>query len=118
MLRVERAETTEAGIDDPQIVIAVPSKLVDVDVAGDMNAGRQIAAVVLARRLELFRHRRHIAIFPDGVGAADSQPSVVGGDAHRFGEGSEVSVQRAVIVSNNDCLTRLIGGNDEAYSES
>jgi hypothetical protein len=51
MLRVERAETTEAGVDDPKLVVAIPRKLMDVDVAGDVNAARQIAGVVLARRL-------------------------------------------------------------------
>ena len=51
MLGVERAKTTEAGVDDPKLVVAVPRKLVDVDVAGDMNAARQIAGVVLGRRL-------------------------------------------------------------------
>ena len=84
MLRVERAEATEAGVDDPQLVVAIPGQLVDVDVAGDMDAARQIAGVVLARRLQLLRHRRHVAILPDGVRATDGQPGWVGDDAHRL----------------------------------
>jgi hypothetical protein len=71
MLGVERAETTEAGVDDPKLVVAIARQLVDVDVAGDMNPARQIAGVVLAHRLQLFRQRRHVAVLPDGVGAAD-----------------------------------------------
>src|SRR4029077_17647083 len=71
MLGVERAEATEAGVDDPKLVVAIPRKLVDVDVAGDMNAARQIAGVQLAHRLQLFRQRRHVAVLPDGVSAAD-----------------------------------------------
>src|SRR5215813_11706349 len=114
MLRVERAETTEAGVDDPKLVGAVPCKLVDVDVTGYVYAARQIACVVLARRFELFRQRRHVAILPDGVGAADRQPIRVGHDTHRLGECSEVSVEPSVIVADNDGLTRLISGNDQA----
>ena len=64
MLCVERAETTEAGVDHPELAGAVPRQLVDVDVAGDMNAAWQIAGIVLAWRLELFRHRRHVAVLP------------------------------------------------------
>ena len=71
MLGVERAETTEAGVDQPELVVAIPRKLVDVDVAGDMNAARQIAGVVLSHRLQLFRYCRHVVVLPDGVGAAD-----------------------------------------------
>ena len=114
MLRVESAETTEAGVDDPKLVVAIPRKLVDVDVAGDMNAARQIAGVVLARRLQLFRQRRHVAVLPDGVSAADRQPGRVGDDTHGLGECSEVSVEPAVIASDDDGLAGLISGNDQA----
>ena len=114
MLRVKRTETTEAGVDDPKLVGAIPGKLVDVDVAGDMNPARQIAGIVLARRLEFFRQRRHVAVLPDGVSAADRQPGRVGDNTHRLGECSEVSIEPAVIVSDDDGLARLISGNDQA----
>jgi hypothetical protein len=117
MLWVERAETTEAGVDHPKLVIAIPGKLVDVDVAGYMNPARQIAGVVLARRLELFRHRRHVAVLPDGVCAADRQPGRVGHDTHWLGECSEMSVEPAVVVADHDGLARLISGNDQAYPQ-
>ena len=118
MIGIERAETAEAGVDDPKLVVVIPSELVDVDVARDMNASRQIAGVVLARRLELFGQCRHVAILPDGVGAADCQAGMIGDDTHGFGECSEMSVEPAVIVSNDDGLTCLISGNDKADPES
>src|SRR5262249_35303747 len=71
MLRVEGAEAAESRVDDPKLVIAAPGKLVDVDVAGDMNTAWQIACVVLARRLELFRQCRHVAILPDSIGTTN-----------------------------------------------
>src|SRR5262245_63636361 len=108
MLRIQRAETTEAGVDDPEFVGAVPGKLVDVDVTGYVYAARQIACVVLARRLELFRQSRHVAILPDGVSAADCQPGCVGDDAHGLGECSAVSVESSVIVACKDGLSRLM----------
>src|SRR5215475_8865745 len=114
MLRVEGTEAAESRVDDPKLVIAVPGKLVDVDVAGDMNTVWQIACVVLARRLELFRQSRHVAILPDGVSAADCQPGWVGDDTHGLGECSEVGVEPAVVVTDDDGLTRLISGDDQA----
>jgi hypothetical protein len=114
MIEVERAETAEAGVDHPQLVVVIPGRLVNVDVAGDMNAARQIAGVVFSRRLEFFCQCRHVAIFPDSVGAADREAIGSSGDAHRFGERSEMGVQSAVVVTDNDRLTRLIGGDDQA----
>src|ERR1051325_10025427 len=71
VLGVESAKTTEASVNHPQLVVDISRELMDVDIASDMNAARQIAGVVLAHRFELFRHRRHIAILPDGVSATD-----------------------------------------------
>ena len=117
MIGVERAETTKASVDHPKFVVAIPCKLVDVDVAGDVNAARKITGVVLSRRLQLWRHRRHVAVLPDGVGAADRQSVVISGDAHRLSKCSEVSVEFAVIVADDDGFTRLISGNDQANSQ-
>src|SRR5262245_35818355 len=114
MLGVERAETTEAGVDDPKVVVAVPCKLVDIDVAGYMNAARQIASVVLPRRLELLRQRRHVAVLPDGIGAADCEPGRVGDDTHGLRECSKVSVEPSVIIADDDGLASLVGRNDQA----
>src|SRR5262249_9856003 len=114
MLGVEGAEATEPGVDDPKLVGAVPCKLVDVDVTGYVYAARQIACVVLARRFELFLQRRHVEIVPDGVGATNGQPGRVGHNTHRLGECSEVSVEPPVVASDDDGLTRLISGNDQA----
>ena len=41
---------------------------------------------MLARRFQLFRNGRHVAVFPDGIGAADRQPIAIGDDAHRLSE--------------------------------
>ena len=117
MLCVEGAETAETGVDDPKLVVAVPRKLVDVDVAGDMDAARQIAGVVLAGRLQFFRQCRHVAVLPDGVSTADCEPGRVGDDAHRLRECSEVSVEPSVIVSDDDGLARLISGDDQTDSQ-
>ena len=114
MIEVERAETAEARVDDPQLVVVIPGKLVNVDVAGDMNAAGQITGVVFSSRLQLFCQCRHVAIFPDSIGAADRKAIGRSGDAHRFGERSEMGVQRAVVVADNDRLTRLISGDDQA----
>src|SRR5262249_53343003 len=114
MLGVECTEATEPAVDDPKLVGAVPRKLVDVDVTGYVYAARQIACVVLARRFELFRQRRHVAILPDGVGAADRQPIRVGYDTHRLGGCSKGGVKPTVVVAGEDGLTRLIGGDDQA----
>src|SRR5262249_14039851 len=114
MLRVEGTETAEASVHHPQLVVSVPCQLMDVDVAGYMNPARQVAGIVLARRLQLFRQRRHVAILPDSVGTTNGQPGRVGDDTHRLGECSEVSVEPSVIVADNDGLTRLISGNDQA----
>src|SRR4030095_9083239 len=114
MLRVERAEATEAGVDDPKVVVAIPRKLVDIDIAGDMNTARQIAGVVLARRLQLFRQRGHVAVLPDGVSATDRQPGMVGDDSHRLRECSEVSIEPAVIVADDNGFARLISRDDQA----
>ena len=114
VLGVERAKTTEARVDDPELVVDISRELMDIDVAGDMNAARQIAGVVLSRRFQLFRHRRHIAILPDGISATDRQPVLIGDDAHRLCECSEVSVERAVVVANDDRFARLISRNDQA----
>ena len=96
---IECAETAETGVDHPEFRVASPRKFVDVDVAGDMNASRQIAGVVFSRRVQFFRHGRHVAILPDRVVAADGQAGVIGDDTHRFGEGSKVRVEPAVIVT-------------------
>jgi hypothetical protein len=117
MICVERAETTEAGVDCPELVLVIPRQLVDIDVASDVNAARKVATIMLSRRLQLLRHRRHVAVLPNSVGAADSQPSMIGGDAHRLGECSEVSIERAVIVADDDGFARLISGNDQANSQ-
>ena len=114
MLGVERAKTAEPSVDDPKLVVDISRELVDVDVAGDMNPPWKIAGVVLTRRFQLFRHRRHIAVFPDGIGAADRQSVLIGDDAHRFCECSEVSVERAVVVAHNYRFARLISRNDQA----
>ena len=117
MICVERAETTETSIDCPKLVLVIPRKLVNIDVAGDVNTARKVASVVLSRRLQFLRHRRHVAVLPNGVGTAYSQPSVVGGDTHRLSKCSEVSIECAVIISHDDRFTRLIRGNDQADPE-
>ncbi len=89
----------------------------DVDVAGDVDAARQIGGVVLAGRLQLAGHGGHVAVVPDGVGAADGQPGGVGGDAHRLVEGAEVGVDRVLVIADEDDLARLIGGNDKTDSK-
>src|SRR5262249_60244367 len=111
--RIARAGTTGAGVDDREFVGAVPGRVVDVDVTGYVYAARQIACVVLARRFELFRQRRHVAILPDGVGAADRQPIRVGYDTHRLGECSEGGREPALVGADDDGLTRLIRGDDQ-----
>src|SRR5262249_56513798 len=103
-----------AGTGEREPVDSDPRKLGDVEAAGSMKAAWQMAGVVLARRFELFRQRRHVAILPDGVSAADCQPGWVGDDTHGLGECSEVGVEPAIIVAGNDGLTRLISGNDQA----
>ena len=114
MVRVERAETTEASVNDPKLVVAIPRQLVDVDVAGDMNSARKIARVVFSCGLQFRRHRRHVAVLPNGIGTADRQPVVVGGNAHRLRECSEVSIELAVVVSDDNRFAGLISGNDQA----
>ena len=117
MLGVERTETAKAGVDQPELVVDVSRQLVNIDVAGDMNSARQIAGVVLSRRLYFLRQRRHIAILPDGISATDRQSIVRRDDAHRLSECSEVSVERAIVTSHDDRFTRLIGGNDQTDSQ-
>ena len=72
---------------------------------------------MFCRRLDFFRHRRHVAVLPNRVGAANRQPIVVGSDAHRLGECSEVGIERAVVAANDDRFACLISGNDQADSE-
>src|SRR6476660_2771526 len=114
VIGVKGAKATEASVDYPQLIVAASRELVDVDVAGDMNPARQIAGVVLTRWVQLFRDRRHIAILPDGVSTTDRQPVLIGDDAHRLHECSEVSVERTVVVANDDGFARLVSRNDQA----
>ena len=114
MIRVERTKTTEASVDRPKLIVAVPSELVNVDVAGDMDAARKVAGVMFPRGLQFFRHRRHVAVLPNRIGTADDQSTVVGGDAHGLGECSEVSVECAIVISNNNRFACLVSRNDEA----
>ena len=72
---------------------------------------------MLTRRFQLFRHRRHIAVLPDGISAADRQSVLIGDDAHRFRECSEVSIEFSVVVAHDDRFARLISRNDQADSE-
>ena len=111
MIGVERAETTETSVDDPKLVVATPSQFMDVDVTGDMNAARKIAGVVFARRLQLLRHRRHVAIVPDGVAAAYREAGIIGGNAHGFGERSEMGVQHIAIGADENDFPGLVGGD-------
>ena len=113
VLGIERAEAAEAGVHHPQLVVAVIGHLVDVDVAGDVDAPGQIAGVVLALGLELRGHGGHVAVVPDGVGAADGEPGAVGGDAHGLAEGAEVGVERRLVVAHQDDLAGLVGGDHQ-----
>ncbi len=123
VIDVQRAEAAEACVDQPQLIVVVPRHFVDVDVAGDMNAARQATGVVLAGRIEPGGDRRHVAVFPDGPGAADGQAVVADGDAHGFVEVTEMRVDgvacgrtagEAVIAANENHLAGLVGRYHEA----
>ena len=92
MLGIKRAKTAETGVDQPQFILCIPAKLVNIDVASDVDAARNVTCVMLAGRLQFLRHGRHVVVFPDGVAATDGQPGIIGGNTHRFGEGSEIAL--------------------------
>src|SRR5262245_27729609 len=79
-----------------------------------MNATREIAGVMFARRLQLLRYRWHVAIVPDGVGTTDSEAVVIRGDPHRFAEGVEVRVEGAAVLTDQNDFAGLISGDHEA----
>ncbi|MGH8525898.1 MAG: hypothetical protein ACREXY_17325, partial [Gammaproteobacteria bacterium] len=53
-------------------------QFVDIDVAGDVDAPGQIAAIVFPGRSDLLRHGRHVAVIPDRIGAPDGEPCAIG----------------------------------------
>ena len=71
MLGIKRAKTAETGVDQPQFILCIPAKLVNIDVASDVDAARNVTCVVLAGRLQFLRHGRHVVVFPDRVAATD-----------------------------------------------
>ena len=113
MFGIERAQAGEAGVDDPELIVAVLGHFVDMDVAGDMNSPRQVAGVVRARGFELRCHGRDVTVIPYGVGAADREPRPIRGDPHGFAEGAEMSIKRNPVVAHDDDLAGLVGGDDE-----
>jgi hypothetical protein len=92
VITVQGAQTRKARVDDPQFVVVIIGHLVDIDVAGDVDAAREITSVVLARRFYLGRDRGHVAVVPNGVRATDGEPCVIGCDAHGSGERAKVRI--------------------------
>jgi len=114
---IEGAEAPEPGVDEEQFIPVVIGHLVDVDVAGDMDAARQVAGVVLAQGLELGRHGGDVAVIPDGISAADGEPGAVRGDPHGFAEAAEMGVEHVTVRAQHDELARLVGGDHETDPE-
>jgi hypothetical protein len=81
------------------------------------TAAGQVAGIRCARGLQLRRDSRQIAVVPDGVAAANSQPVRIHRNPHRFGKGAKVRVERAAVVAYEDDFARLVGGDDEAELE-
>src|SRR5262245_62145295 len=88
VIRVQRAETRKARVDDPQFV-AGPGHFVDGNVTSDVRGARQITRVVLASRLDARGDVRGIAKGPDLVARAESHATCVRSQAHRPLEGAD-----------------------------
>ena len=110
---IQRTQAAEAGVDHPEFVVPVIGHFMNVDIARDMHAAGHIAGVMFARRVQFRGHRRHVAVVPHGVGAADGQAGAVGRNAHGFGKGAEVGVERAAVVAHHNDFARLIGGDEQ-----
>jgi hypothetical protein len=74
MVPIQGAKTPEARVDHPELIFGVPRELVNIDVAGDVDASRQIARVVLTGRLQLLCHggEYHTVLVPPMVRRARS----------------------------------------------
>src|SRR2546422_9975914 len=90
----------------------------NINIARDMNAAGHVAGIVFARRVQFGGHGGHIAVVPDGVGAANGQAGAVGGHAHGFGEGTEVGVEDAPVSAYHNDFACLVGGDDDAEVEA
>ena len=86
----------------------------NIDIAGDVDAARNVTCVVLARRVQFRRDRRHIVVLPDGVAAADCQPVWVCGDPHGFGKSPKVGIESAAVAAHQDRFTGLVRGDNQA----
>jgi hypothetical protein len=113
MVGVQRTQAAEAGVDHPQFVVPIIGHFMNVDIARDMNAAGQIAGVMFPRRVQFGGHRRHVAVVPHGIRAADGQAGTVGGNAHGLGKGAEVGVEGAAVGAHHDDFARLVGRDHE-----
>ncbi len=110
---IQRTQAAEAGVDHPQFVVPVIGHFMNVDIARDMNTAGEIAGVMCTRRVQFRGHRRHVAVVPHGVGAADGQAGAVSRNAHGFGKGAEVGVEGAAVVAHHNDFARLVGRDHE-----
>jgi hypothetical protein len=99
---IERTETAKPGIHDPELILLVPGQLMNIDVAGDVDAPGKITTIVFTRRLQLLRHGGLVAVVPHRVGAANLQPQRIGGNPHGLGKAAEVGVEDALIVADQN----------------
>ena len=117
---IECAETTKARVDQPEFIFGVVGHFVDVDVAGDMDCPWQVTGVVFARRLQLTRHRRHIAQIAHALLPPDREARPGGTPMHRHPHGlikvAKVGVKALglLVITHQDHLARLIGRDDQA----
>ena len=117
VLRVQCAQAAKAGVDDPERVATVVGQLMDVNVAGDVEAPGEITGVMRAHRLEFVRHGGHIVVIPHRVAAPNGEAARVSGKAHGLGKGSEMRVEDAVVVPRHNDFARLVGGDHQADAQ-
>src|SRR5205814_550917 len=118
MLAIEGTQARKSCVDGPQFT-ANPADFVDADVAAMMCEPRHERGITLAFRLQLRRHVRLVAKFPDLVLGTNCESAGLGliRNAHRAEELAEVGIERITLGADENQLARLIGRNDQRNVE-
>ena len=114
---VVRAQAREGRVGKPQLVAPV-DHLVDLHIARHVQRPRQETSIVLARRFEPWRNRRHIAELDDLLGRADGQTLIAHSQAHWLVEVPKMRVDQIGILgvtADYHKLAGLVGGDQERH---
>jgi hypothetical protein len=123
VLDVERAKAREARVHQPEPGVVGPRHLVNVDVAGEVDAAQCVTRIVPAGRFEPGGGTGHVVVLPHGVRATDGETAALLAQPHRSIEGAEMRVQRnrrpgvvpaRAVRANEDHAAGLIGRDEQA----